>query len=66
MGLKKENISQRKLEGYLKWAEIIRWGRRNPVKFAEQFLGVEFMDYQRYAFMQSFDKQFVLWLMTRN
>ncbi|HFD2052260.1 hypothetical protein [Clostridium perfringens] len=41
MGLKKENISQRKLEGYLKWAEIIRWGRRNPVKFAEQFLGVE-------------------------
>ncbi|HFD2052261.1 TPA: LAGLIDADG family homing endonuclease [Clostridium perfringens] len=24
------------------------------------------MDYQRYAFMQSWDKQFVLWLMTRN
>lgn len=24
------------------------------------------MDYQRYAFMNSWDKQFVLWLMTRN
>lgn len=29
MSLSRENISQRKLEGYLKWAEIIRWGRRS-------------------------------------
>lgn len=66
MALSVENLSQRKLEGYLKWAKIVQWGRRNPVKFAEQFIGVEFMDYQRYAFMNSWDKQFVLWLMTRN
>lgn len=66
MALTRENLSQRKLEGYLKWAKIIQWGRQQPVKFAEQFLGVEFMDYQRYAFMNSWDKQFVLWLMTRN
>lgn len=66
MALSKENLSQRKLEGYIKWAEIIRWGRRNPVKFCEKFIGIEFMDYQRYAFMNSWDKQFVMWLMTRN
>lgn len=29
MALGKENLSQRKLEGYLKWCEIIRWGRRS-------------------------------------
>lgn len=66
MGLSKDNLSQRKLEGYLKWAKIIQWGRSQPVQFTERFLGVEFMDYQRYAFMNSWDKQFVLWLMTRN
>lgn len=66
MGLTKENLSQRKLESYLKWAEIIQWGRKNPVAFSEQFLGVEYMDYQRYCFQMSWDKQFVLWLMSRN
>ena len=66
MAISIDNLSQRKLEGYLKWSKIIQWGRRNPVKFAESFLGIELMDYQRYAFMNSWDKQFVLWLMTRN
>lgn len=64
--ISRENLSQRKLEGYLKMAEIIQWGRRNPVKFVETFLGVEMMDYQKYAFMNSWTKQFVLWLMSRN
>ena len=39
-------LTQKKLEGYKKYSEIIQWGRRNPVKFAETFLGVTFMDYQ--------------------
>ena len=39
MALSKNNISARKLEGYLKWCKVIQWGRRNPVKFAEEFLG---------------------------
>lgn len=42
--ISRDNISQRQLEGYLKWASIVQWGRKNPVKFAETFLGVEFMD----------------------
>lgn len=66
MGLSRENISQRKLEGYFKWCDVIQWGRRNPTLFAEQFLGIEFMDYQRYAFQESWHKQFVIWLMSRN
>lgn len=66
MSLTVENISQRKLEGYLKWCNVVQWGRRNPSKFAEEILGVEFMDFQRYTFMESWDKQFVIWLFSRN
>ena len=64
--IKKENLSQKKLEQYYNWCKIIQKGRANPVQFAEFFLGVEFMDYQRYVFMNSWDKQFVLWLFSRN
>ena len=39
-------LTQKKLEGYKKYSEIIQWGRRNPVMFAETFLGVQMMDYQ--------------------
>jgi hypothetical protein len=37
----KQEISQRKLEGFLKLAEIIQWGRKNPVKFCERFYGID-------------------------
>lgn len=33
-------LTQKKLEGYKKYSEIIQWGRKNCVKFAETFLGV--------------------------
>ena len=33
-------LTQKKLEGYKKYSEIIQWGRKNPAKFAETFLGV--------------------------
>lgn len=59
-------LTQKKLEGYKKYSDIIQWGRKNPVQFSQEFLGVTFMDYQKYAFMNSWDKQFVLWLMSRN
>jgi len=39
----KTELSQRKLEGYLKLAEVIQWGRMHPVKFSERFLGIEFL-----------------------
>jgi hypothetical protein len=64
--INKGNLTQKKLEGYLKYNEILNWGRRNPVKFAELILGLELMDYQKYTFSESWTKQFVLWLMSRN
>ena len=33
-------MTQKKLEGYLKYSELIQWGRRNPVKFAETMFGL--------------------------
>ncbi|WP_299831248.1 terminase [uncultured Metabacillus sp.] len=59
-------ISQRKLEGYLKLSEIIQWGRKNPIKFCEQFLGIQFLDAQKYAFMNSWIAPYNLWCITRN
>lgn len=64
--MSKENLSQRKIDGYLKLAEIIQWGRKNPVKFVERFFGMELLDYQKYVFMESWYKQYVLWCMGRN
>lgn len=61
-----QEISTRKLEGYRRWANVVQWGRRNPVQFAEQFIGIEFMDYQRYTFASSWSKMFCIWLYTRN
>ncbi|MCM3387322.1 terminase [Ureibacillus chungkukjangi] len=64
--MSKENISQRKLDGYIKLAEIIQWGRKNPIGFVERFFGIELLDYQKYAFTESWSKPFVLWCMSRN
>lgn len=60
------HISQRKLDGYLKLAEIVQWGRKNPVKFVERFMGLELLDYQKYVFMQSWNTPYVLWCMGRS
>lgn len=61
-----KHMSQRKIEGFLKLAEIIQWGRKNPVKFVERFFGMELLDYQKWVFMESWYKQYVLWCMGRN
>lgn len=60
------NISQRKLDGYIKLAEIIQWGRKNPVKFIERFMGLELLDYQKYVLTESWNKPYVLWCMGRS
>lgn len=28
-------LTQKKLEGYLKYCELLKWGRCNPVKFVQ-------------------------------
>ena len=61
-----KEISQRKLEGYLKLAEVVQWGRRVPVKFCERFYGIEFLDNQKYVFMMSWVTPFNVWCQSRN
>lgn len=38
---KKDMLSERRLEGYLKLAKIVQFGRKYPVRFVEEFLGIE-------------------------
>lgn len=58
-------ITQRKLEGLKKLAEIKQWGIRNPTKFMHEFMGVSLLDSQEYVFMNSWYKPYCLWLESR-
>lgn len=58
-------LSQRKLEAYRTYSRIINEGRRNPIWFDEQMLGIKLMDYQKWAYMESWVRPYVLWLMCR-
>lgn len=60
-----KEISQRKLLEYDKFAEVIRWGRSNPLRFAEEIFGLQLVDFQRWIFMNSWWRPFVLWLQCR-
>jgi len=60
------DMSNLKLEGLKKIAEIVQWGRKNPIKFCERFMGIEFLDYQKYVFMESWITPYVVWCMSRN
>lgn len=60
-----QDLSQRKLEEYDRYLTIINWGRQNPVRFAETVFGLGLMDYQKWVFMNSWYRPFVLWLNCR-
>lgn len=60
-----DGLSSRRREVYEEWSKVIQWGRKNPVFFAEQIFGIEFMDYQRYIFMQSWNTPYVVWCCSR-
>lgn len=57
-----KELSQRKLEEYNNFIKIINAGRKNPIWFSEYMFGIKLMDYQKWAFMESWYKPFVLWL----
>lgn len=58
-------ISQRKLEGYKKLAEIRAYYQRNPVKFMEDILGAKLLDSQAYCVAMSWNTPFSLWVCSR-
>ena len=60
-----KQLTQKKLESYYTYSRIINEGRRNPIWFAEEFLGIKLMDYQKWCFMESWTRPYVLWLMCR-
>lgn len=62
----KKMMSDRKISEFLKIIEIINWGRRNPVTFVEQVLGVPLLDFQRYVFMKSWNTPYCVWCMGRS
>jgi len=62
----KKEISQRKLETYDKYCKLIQWGRSDPVAFCSRILGIELLDIQKYAIYNSWYRDFVLWLESRN
>lgn len=61
-----KEVSQRKLETYDKYGQVINWGRGHPVEFASRFFGIELLDTQKFAVYNSWFTDFVLWLMCRN
>lgn len=59
------NLTSRVYDQYKYWSDFIQWGRKNPVLFAEEIFGIEFMDYQRYVFMMSWNTPYVVWCCSR-
>ncbi len=59
-------MSQRKVDGYLKLAEIINWGRKYPVRFVERFFGLDLLDFQKYVFLKSWMTPNCVWCMGRS
>ena len=61
-----KDISQRKLETYDKYLRVITWGRKYPVNFCSRFMAVELRDFQKYIIENSWNRDFALWLISRN
>ena len=61
-----KEISARKMETYEKYGKIIIWGRTHPTAFVSRFMGVELLDFQKYIIENSWNRDFALWLISRN
>lgn len=65
MPLSDREFSQKKLEEYDKLEKIMNMGRRDPIWFIEEFFGVQLIDYQKWMFMESWYRRYILWLCSR-
>lgn len=61
----KVELAQRQISEYELYTKIIQEGRRNPVWFMEDMLGIKLFDSQKYIVMNSWQARFVVWLMSR-
>ena len=60
-----KEFSQKKLEEYSNWQKIVQYGRQNPIWFLEWGLGAALLDFQKWTYMNSWYRPFVLWLECR-
>lgn len=60
-----KEFSQKKLEEYSNWQKIVQYGRQNPIWFLEWGLGAALVDFQKWTYMNSWYRPFVLWLECR-
>jgi len=61
-----KELSQRKLETYARYCKVLDWGRKHPVEFCSRFMGIELLDYQAMAIVESWTKEFIGWIESRN
>lgn len=60
------DLTAKKIQEFARYCKLLQWGRRTPVDFAAYVLGIDLLDLQKYAVINSWDKKFVLWLECRN
>lgn len=61
----KVDLTQRQINEYELYTKIIQEGRKNPVWFTEEMLGIKLFDAQKILFMNSWIARFVVWLIHR-
>ena len=61
----KVELAQRQLNEYELYTKIIQEGRKNPIWFVEEMLGIKLFDSQKLIFMNSWQARFIVWLMSR-
>lgn len=66
IGSSQRELSRRKRENYERYCKVLNWGRRDPISFTSRFIGIELLDIQKYAIYNSWTRDFILWLMSRN
>lgn len=59
-------ILPKQLETFDKYSKILQWGRQNPTRFIEQFIGIQLTDYQKYVILSSWIPSNVVWVCSRS
>lgn len=59
-------ILPKQMETWDKYCKIINWGRANPTRFLEDFVGLQFTDHQKYVLLSSWIPSNVVWVCSRS
>lgn len=59
-------LTYKQYEEYEDFCKFIQWGRKNPVRFAEEIFGIELMDFQAYVLASTWTAEQAVWCLSRN